>query len=57
MKMIWYLRFKSGDIQAASGISPANIATLSGYTVNKAPLNRVFRRLLHQKPVDCVARP
>jgi peptide/nickel transport system substrate-binding protein len=39
---------KSGDIQAASGISPADIATLPGSTVEKAPLNRVFGVFFNQ---------
>ncbi len=41
---------KSGDVAAASGISPANVATLSlsGSTVEKAPLNRVFGVFFNQ---------
>jgi peptide/nickel transport system substrate-binding protein len=39
---------KNGDIQAASGISPANVASLSGSTVVKAPLNRVFGVFFNQ---------
>ena len=39
---------KSGEIQAASGISPDNLAALKGYTVEKAPLNRVFGVFFNQ---------
>ena len=41
---------KSGDIQAASGISPADVATLSlaGSTITKASLNRVFGVFFNQ---------
>ena len=39
---------KSGDIQAASGISPENAGTLKGYTVDTAPLNRVFAVFFNQ---------
>src|SRR6185312_13372704 len=39
---------KSGEIEAASGISPADAATPKGYTVDTAPLNRVFAVFFNQ---------
>lgn len=39
---------KSGDIQAASGISPASLADLKGFNVDSAPLNRVFAVFFNQ---------
>jgi peptide/nickel transport system substrate-binding protein len=39
---------KNKNIQAASGISPVNAKALGGYTVTKAPLNRVFGVFFNQ---------
>ncbi len=39
---------KNKDIQSASGISPVNAESLDGYTVAKAPLNRVFGVFFNQ---------
>jgi len=39
---------KSKDIDAASGISPESIASLSNFTIEKAPLNRVFGVFFNQ---------
>src|SRR6185437_4156112 len=38
----------SKDIDAASGISPESIASLSNFTIEKAPLNRVFGVFFNQ---------
>ena len=39
---------KSGDIEAASGISPAQLDELKGFTVKSTPLNRVFAVFFNQ---------
>ncbi len=39
---------KSGDIEAASGISPAQLNDLKDYTIKTAPLNRVFGVFFNQ---------
>ncbi|HEY5383326.1 MAG TPA: peptide ABC transporter substrate-binding protein [Candidatus Paceibacterota bacterium] len=39
---------KSGDIDAASGLSPSNLPSLSGLTIKSAPLNRVFGVFFNQ---------
>ncbi|MDO8548412.1 MAG: ABC transporter substrate-binding protein, partial [bacterium] len=39
---------KSGDIEAASGVSPAELGALSGFTAKSAPLNRVFAVFFNQ---------
>jgi peptide/nickel transport system substrate-binding protein len=39
---------KSGSVEAASNITPALLAELSGFTVRRAPLNRVFGVFFNQ---------
>lgn len=39
---------KSGEIEAASGVSPSNLGNLSGFTVKSAPLNRIFAVFFNQ---------
>jgi peptide/nickel transport system substrate-binding protein len=39
---------KSGDIKAASGISPTSLATLKNFTIDSASLNRVFAVFFNQ---------
>ncbi|MDE1924762.1 MAG: peptide ABC transporter substrate-binding protein [Patescibacteria group bacterium] len=39
---------KSGDIEAASGISPASLTALKNFNIDNAPLNRVFAVFFNQ---------
>jgi peptide/nickel transport system substrate-binding protein len=39
---------KSGDIEAASGISPASLPSLKDFNVESAPLNRIFGVFFNQ---------
>jgi peptide/nickel transport system substrate-binding protein len=39
---------KDGEIEAASGISPASLSVLQGLTIDRSPLNRVFGVFFNQ---------